>query len=222
MAKTKKDMKHYEKVQKNLRVGSEVSARGNIGRVLSISVYPKPQYDYMTASIRFYNKELKSRNYSIGSLELRSHHRENLYTKLTGKQISDKNLVDFCVGLQQLDSLKQYGRFIENYYLRNRSKKETARKLRVSVDFVKKLKKDFIKTVREHNYDMLILSDLPISLDAPIECRIDNPVTLSYLKRKGKFTLNDIKNLERPDLFKGIAKADRDVIEVLWKELNNK
>lgn len=222
MAKTKKDMKHYEKVQKNLRVGSEVFVRGNIGRVLSISVYLKPQYDYMTASVRFYNRELKSRNYSIGSLELRSHHRENLYTKLTGKRISDKNLVDFCVGLQQLDSLKQYGRFIENYYLRNRSKKETAMKLRVSVDFVKKLKKDFIKTVREHNYDMLVLSGLPISLDAPIECRIDNPVTLSYLKRKGKFTLNDIKNLERPDLFKGIAKVDKDVIEALWKELNNK
>ena len=58
MAKTKNNMKHYEKIQKNLRVGSEVSARGNIGRVLSISVYPKPQYDYRTASIRFYNKEL--------------------------------------------------------------------------------------------------------------------------------------------------------------------
>ena len=111
---------------------------------------------------------------------------------------------------------------IENYYLKNRSKKETARKLRISVDEVKQLKKDFIKTVREHNYDMLILSGLPISLDAPIECRIDNPVTLSYLKRRGKFTLADIKKLERPDLFKGIAKADRDVIEVLWKELNNK
>ena len=69
---------------------------------------------------------------------------------------------------------------------------------------------------------MLILSSLPISLDAPIECRIDNPVTLSYLKRRGKFTLADIKKLKRPDLFKGIAKADRDVIEVLWKELNNK
>lgn len=222
MAVTKKNMKHYEKVQKHLRVGSEVSARGNIGRVLSISVYQKPQYDYRTASVRFYNKELRSRNYSIGSLELRSHHRENLYTKLTGKTISDKNLVDFCIGLQQLDSLKQYGRFIENYYLRNRSKKETARKLGVSVDEIKKLKKEFIGVVREHNYDMLILSDLPISLDAPIECRIDNPVTLSYLKRRGKFTLSDIKNLERPDLFKGIAKADRNVIEVLWKELNNK
>lgn len=215
-------MKHYKKVQKNLRVGSEVSARGDIGRVLSISVYPKPQYDYRTASIRFYNKELRSRSYSVGSLELRSHHRENLYTKLTGKRVSDKNLVDFCVGLQQLDSLKQYGRFIENYYIKNRSKKETARKLRISVDEVKRLKKDFIKTVREHNYDILILSGLPISTDAPIECRIDNPVTLSYLKRRGKFTLADIKKLERPDIFKGIAKADRDVIEVLWKELNNK
>lgn len=217
-----KNVEYCRKVQKNLRVGSEVSARGNIGRVLSISVYPRPHYDYRTASIRFYNKELRSRSYSIGSLELRSHHRENLYTKLTGNQISDKNLVDFCVGLQQLDSLKQYGMLIENYYLKNRSKKETARKLRISVDEVKQLKKDFIRIVREHNYDMLILSGLPISLDAPIECRIDNPVTLSYLKRRGKFTLADIKKLKRPDLFKGITKADRDVIEVLWKELNNK
>lgn len=221
MAKTKNDLNHYRKVEKSLRAGSVVKVNGNIGRVLTVATYPKPQYDYKTASVRFYNPNLKSRHYSIGSLELCSHHRENLYTKLTGKRISDKDLVDFCVGLQQLDSLKQYSRFIENYYLRNRSKKETARKLGVSANEVKKLKKDFIKTVKEHNYDTFILSALPISLEAPIESRIDNVVTLRYLKKRGKFTLGDIKNLERPDLFKGIDKVDRYIVEKLWKDLNN-
>lgn len=202
-----KNVEYCRKVQKNLRIGSDVSIGGSIGRVTAIS------HDFTTISVDFYNKYISSGDYSIDSVKLHSHHRENLYTKLTGKRISDKNLVDFCVGLQQLEPLIKYGRFIENYYLRNRSKKETARKLRISVDEVKQLKKDFIMAVREHNYDMLILSGLPISLDAPIECRIDNPVTLSRLKERKVFTLGDIKKLDGDDI---------GIVKVLWEELNNK
>lgn len=205
-----KNVEYCRKVQKNLRVGSDVSIGGDIGRVTAIS------HDFTTISVDFYNKYISSGDYSIDSIKLHSHHRENLYTKLTGKRISDKNLVDFCVGLQQLESLKQYGMLIENYYLRNRSKKETARKLQISVNDVKELKKEFIEIVRFNNYGNYILSKLPISLDAPIECRIDNPVTLSRLKERKIFTLGDIKKLDGDDI--GIVK----VLWEEWEELNNK
>lgn len=213
--------KHYRKVERNLRVGSRIRVGSADGFVLSINTYPNSKNHYTTASVRFYNKDLRTRHFSLGSISLKSSHLENLYTKLTGKRVSSVNLFDFIEQVMKLSQFKTYERFIRAYYCENLTRKETAERCRCSKESIKSMRKSFEDSLIQNELGLSILNSMDIDLNAPICSMLENEYFVRYLNRKGKFLLKDIKELERPDLFKGVCRGDCIALQDLHKILNS-
>ena len=204
MAVTKND--NYENNKTLLKLGSRVKApNGRIGTVCRITDYKDPKYDYKTASVRFDDKSIRSRVYSIGSLQVLDAHKRALFEELTDEPCIvnlDDFAIDFVVKFMN-NVLYGYtcGKIIRKYFLSEDSIDDISRELRISKGIIEDIIKTIVYVAKHDEAYLNSICLLSFNSKAPLGLILSEPTTY-FLKTKCVYTIRDLISVSRPDLYR--------------------